>query len=311
MKTIFTLLLAGLTLGLSGQTIDQELYLVMGQDSIAGSLMCPSVAEQQVPVVLIIAGSGPTDRNGNNAMMENNGLKMLAEGLASAGIASLRYDKRGVGESRNALKSEADLRFEDAIADASGWVDVLDVDDRFSQIIVAGHSEGSTIGMVVAKRPEVDKYISLAGPADRASAMIETQLGKRAPRLLDLAKPFLGQLNAGTTIDSVPPLLMNLFRPNVQPYLISWFAYDPKAELPKLHKPVLLLQGTTDIQVDVDQAEQLKAAHPPAELVIVEGMNHVLKPAEAALFSNAQTYNQPELALHQDLLPSIIAFIRQ
>src|SRR6476469_1360645 len=112
-----------------------------------GTLMLPANFSKG-PVALIIAGSGPTDRNGNNPVMKNESLRMLAQGLATHAIASLRYDKRGIAESKAAMKGEANLRFEDYIKDAQDWIDLLKKDKRFTKVVVIGHSEGSLIGMV-------------------------------------------------------------------------------------------------------------------------------------------------------------------
>jgi len=113
-------------------------------NALHSSLLLPKDADRPTPVVLLLSGSGPTDRNGNSPMLpgKNNSLQMLAEGLASNGIASLRYDKRGVGESAGAMVAESDLRFETYIDDAVAWCEQLHKDKRFSAVVIAGHSEG-------------------------------------------------------------------------------------------------------------------------------------------------------------------------
>ena len=136
-----------------------------------------------MPVVLLLSGSGPTDRNGNSPMLpgKNNSLQMLAEGLASNGIASLRYDKRGVGESAKAMMAEADLRFETYVDDAVAWCEQLRKDKRFSAVIIAGHSEGSLIGMLAAKRCNAAGFISIAGAGRAAADILRTQLAGKLP----------------------------------------------------------------------------------------------------------------------------------
>src|SRR4051794_11632517 len=129
--------------------------------TLHSTLLLPKHMSKAMPIVLMISGSGPTDRNGNSPMLpgKNNSLLMLAEGLASNGIASLRYDKRGIGESAAAMVSEADLRFETYVDDAVSWCEQLRKDARFSKVIIAGHSEGSLIGMLAAKRCNADGFI--------------------------------------------------------------------------------------------------------------------------------------------------------
>ena len=276
--------------------------------NIEGTLMMPS-GKLPVSVALIISGSGPTDRNGNNPMMTNNSLKMLAEELAKKGIASLRYDKRAIGASQKAGVKEADLRFEMYVDDAIDWITLLKKDQSFNQIVVIGHSEGSLIGMIASQDAKVDKFVSIAGAGQSADKIILEQLKSQPPAVLEQTTPILDELVKGNTVEKVPPMLNSLFRTSVQPYMISWIKYDPQIEIAKLKKPCLIVQGTTDIQVSVEDAKRLQAAKPDAKMVLIEGMNHILKNAEADRMKNMLTYREPNLLLHLDLVPAISTFI--
>ncbi len=295
---------------LTAQVADLPITLETETGKIEGALLVPE-GKAKFPLVLIIAGSGPTDRDGNNPVMKNNSLKMLAVGLVENGIASVRYDKRGVGESKSAALSESDLRFENYVQDARAWVEFLSKDNRFSEIIILGHSEGSLIGMIAAQNSEVDKFISLAGVGSPAGEIIREQLKPQPPFVLEQSLPILEKLEKGETVAEVPPMLASLFRPSVQPYLISWFRYDPRQELAKLNKPVLIIQGTTDLQVGVADAEKLADATKRAELQIIEGMNHILKEAESDRAKNLATYSIADLPLKTDLVKSVVEFIRK
>src|ERR1035437_1292123 len=132
-------------------------------------------------VALLIAGSGPTDRDGNNLAMKNNSLKMLANELAKNGIASLRYDKRGIGNSKTTGFNEADIRFDNYVNDAKEWVIYLKKVLKFNNIVVIGHSEGSLIGMIVAQDKAVSKYVSVAGAGQPADKIIREQLKNQPP----------------------------------------------------------------------------------------------------------------------------------
>ncbi|WP_228237460.1 alpha/beta hydrolase [Allomuricauda sp. M10] len=301
-------ILAGFYLGYS-QSKEQAITLKTASGIIEGSMLIPSTPENP-PVVLIIAGSGPTDRDGNNPFMKNNSLKMLAEGLAEKGIASLRYDKRGIGESKSAGLEESKLRFEHYVDDAKAWVELLAGDPKFSKIVVLGHSEGSLIGMIASQNKNVAQYISVAGVSDPAAKILKEQLKAQPAFVSELSNPILDQLEMGKQVDSVPPMLYSLFRPSVQPYMISWFQYDPKSELAKLKIPILIVQGTTDIQVDVSNATELSEANPKAKLELIEGMNHILKPAPADRNANIATYSMAELPLIDGLLERITSFIK-
>jgi hypothetical protein len=270
------------------------------------------VKPKKSPVVLIIAGSGPTDRDCNSPLgIKTNAYKMLAESFAENGISTVRFDKRGIAESKTAAASESELRFETYINDAVGWINMLKKDKRFSKTIVLGHSEGSLIGIIAAEKTGISKFISLAGVGSPADTILRRQLkGQLPPQLMAESNNILDSLRSGKTVSKVNPVLISLYRPSVQPYLISWIKYDPSTEINKLKIPVLIVQGTTDIQVSVDDAKQLAAAKPDAKLLIVDNMNHILKEAEADRQKNIATYNQPELPLKQGLVKELVSFIK-
>jgi uncharacterized protein len=276
---------------------------------IRGTITTPE-SKTPVPIVLIIAGSGPTDRDGNNIQMKNNSLKMLAEELLKNNIATLRYDKRGIAESKDAAREEKDMRFDDLVKDAAEWVKLLKADKRFSKVIIAGHSEGSLIGMIAAKDAGADGYISIAGAGHAADVILKEQLKSQPAGVTDICYPILDSLKKGKTVDSVPKMLYSLFRPSVQPYMISWFKYDPQVELKKLNIPILILQGTTDIQVSEEDAKALFNANNKAEYHLIKGMNHILKEAEADRAKNIATYTNPDLPIKEELIIDIVNFIK-
>ncbi len=276
---------------------------------IYGTLQIPEKM-QQIPVVLIIAGSGPTDRNGNSPMgVTASPYRMLADSLLLHGIATLRYDKRGIAASASAMRSESELTFENYIDDAVNWIKWLRTDKRFSRVIVLGHSEGSLIGMVAARTGNADAYISVSGLADRADKTISKQLHRQMPQMADKADMLFDSLSKGYRVQEPGGTMNMLFRASVQPYLISWFKYDPAQEIKKLTIPVLILQGTTDVQVNVSDAQALKQADPQATLILIDGMNHILKASPADMQQNVATYHEPRLPLKPELVTAIDAFI--
>lgn len=279
--------------------------------TISGTLAMPNTVNGKVPVVLIIAGSGPTDRDGNSMLgVSGNSYKMMAAALAKNGIASLRYDKRMIGQSVSSTK-EKDLRFEDYSDDAIALINMLHGDDRFSKVIVMGHSEGSLIGMIASYDQPVSAYISIAGPGVSIDKTLIEQSKSQSQFVQDAFKRVLDSLKAGKTYDKVDPSLYTVFRPSVQPYLISWIAHDPIKEIKKLKIPILIVQGTTDIQVGVADAEKLKKEKKDATLLIVAGMNHVLKEAPADRAANAATYKDPKLPLKPELVTGVVDFIKK
>ncbi|MBD1393133.1 alpha/beta fold hydrolase [Mucilaginibacter sp. ZB1P21] len=272
----------------------------------------PKGVSGKVPVVLIIAGSGPTDRDGNNNMgsLSGNTYKMLANELGKSGIASLRYDKRMIGQSISSTKTK-ELRFDDYVDDAVGLINLLNDDQRFSKVIVLGHSEGSLVGMLSCRDQPVKAFISVAGAGQSADKIMTEQMKSQPKYIADNFKTMLDSLKKGKFTPSIDPKIYAIAGPDMQPYLASWFRYDPTREIKKIKLPMLILQGTTDIQVTVADAEKLKKAAPSdAKLVIIPGMNHVLKEAPADRALNGATYTQPSLPLKPELVSSIVDFVK-
>lgn len=315
---VLTLILTGCSKGEEKNGLDANLHyteeeynLKVDKGEISGTLMKPKNVEGST-VALIIAGSGPTDRNGNNPSAgENNSLKMIAEALAREGIFSVRFDKRGIGESRYLVDKEEDLIFEDYINDVIAWVEKLREDNRFEKVVVIGHSEGALIGAAAVNNTDVDGFVSIAGAGYPAYQTMERQLKAESEEVFQLCKPIMDELMKGNLVENVPEGLYTLFRPSVQPYLISWFKYDPVEEMSKIEKPVLIIQGNNDIQITVDDANRLHEGNPASKLVIIEGMNHILKDAPKDRDKNIATYNNPTLPLNEKFVEELIKFIKE
>lgn len=289
----------------------EDVALATTSGTLAGTLTRPT-SGIAAPLVIMIAGSGPTDRNGNTVGMASGpeSYRMLADSLAAHGIASLRYDKRGVGASRGAMAAESQLRFEMYADDAAAWVRQFRSDARFSRVVVLGHSEGSLLGMLAAQRSPTDAFISVAGPARRADMVLREQLsGQLPPALQAQSDSILAQLVRGDTVSNTPSILASLFRPSVQPYMISWLRYAGITEIPKLRVPVLIVQGTHDIQVLPTEADQLAQALPTARVVMVAGMNHVLKVTPANKAEQLRFYTDPTVPLAPELVTGLVSFI--
>ncbi len=283
--------------------LDQTLQTTTGE--LSGTLTVP-ILKGTFPVALIIAGSGPTDRNGNNAQMKNNSLLLLAHELAAQGIASLRYDKRGIGKSASAMISEEQLRFENYVEDAKAWSAQLKTDPRFGKLIVIGHSEGSLVGILACEQADV--FVSLAGAGRSIDVILKEQLAvqlKGKKKLLRAANEGLSKLKEGKLVENTPAELFGLFSPSVQPYMMSWMKYDPAVEISKLKIPIVIVQGTTDLQVQVKDAELLHAASVGSRYILIEGMNHIFKMAPSDREKNIETYSKPELPIVQELIRAI------
>ncbi len=297
-------------LSLAANSQDSIVAIQLKEGKLEGSL-CIADRNHKTPVVLIIAGSGPTDRNGNQYDMENNSLQLLARTLKENGISSLRFDKRGVGESKEALKSERGLTFDTYVNDAKDWIKFLNKTGSFSKIIVAGHSEGALIGLLASeKNKNVSAYISIAGAGRAADDIIKEQFSKVPEDVKNIIFPLIDRLKKGDSIANVPPTLYMLFRPSVQGYMTSWFKYNPSEELKKLNIPILILQGDKDIQVKTLDAELLSKANKLAHVSIITNMNHVLKFCDTdEKEKQLEIYADPKLPLHPDLVKALNMFM--
>jgi pimeloyl-ACP methyl ester carboxylesterase len=267
----------------------------------------------KLPLVIFISGSGPTDRDGNNPLIQgkNNCFLQLSDALAKKGIASFRFDKRGVGQSKKAGLKESDLRFEDYVKDVESWIGMFHKDERISKIIIAGHSEGSLIGMLAALN-KADKFISISGPGYAIDETLKRQLKNQlTDSLKNQAFMDIDSLKAGYTVKKFPLQLFSLFRPSVQPYLISWMRYDPCVEIGKLNIPVMIVQGDNDIQVLKEDADRLFSCKPDAKFLIIKKMNHVLKEVPKTNQSeHIKTYGDPSLKVSRRLIREMIHFIK-
>ena len=268
-------------------------------------------AGKRVPVVLVLPGSGPTDADGNSSMTKNDSLKQLGEALAKSGYAVCRIDKRGVGRSSAAIVKESDLRFDTYVDDAVAWIKHLKSDPRFSKVHLIGHSEGSLIAMLTAQQIEVASFVSIAGAGEDAGTLLRRQLtAQLPPATMQKVEIILKDLESDQPVGEIPNGMDVLFRPSVQPYLRSWLAYDPPKEIAKLDSTnVLIIQGSTDIQVSVNNADLLTKGMASANKVIIADMNHVLKEVAAKTLADQQAqYTDPSIPLHPQLIAPIVEF---
>lgn len=262
----------------SGPMAEQQLAWTVGNGRLAGTLLLPEGAGPW-PGALLIAGSGPTDRDGNNLLLPApiDNLRRLAQELAARGIASLRYDKRGVGESVHPGLSEEALRFDHLVDDAVLLARQLADDPRITQVTLVGHSEGALVAALAADEAHACGVVSVSGAGCSVPTLMRKQIeASLPPDLVQPALAALAKLEAQEPVADVPESLVLLFRPSVQPYLISWFRHDPPQVLGRLHAPVLIVHGAADAQVPPEHAQWLHEGRPDAPVKIVQGMDHLL-----------------------------------
>lgn len=309
MKIIYTFVFITLTVWCDAQNKNFTTKDVVVNPLLKGTLYAPNESSKEKTLVIVIAGSGPTDRDGNQRNLVNNSLKFLCEGIASRDLHAFSYDKRMFAMAQAGNLNEASLSFEDFITDAKEVVQFFKNQKIYKKIVVIGHSEGALIGLVAANQ-NTDAYISIAGAGRGIDAVILDQIALQAPFLKDEVQQNLEILKTSKTFELKNQMLASIFRPSIQPYMISWLKYQPQEEIKKLQIPILIINGTKDLQVSVADAQMLQQAKPNDKLVIINNMNHVFKDISGDDSANKASYNNPELPNSSQLLDEIISFIK-
>jgi uncharacterized protein len=281
---------------------------------LKGTMLAP--ASGGAPMVLVIPGSGPTDRDGNNPLgVKAATYKLLAEGLAARGIGTVRVDKRGMFASSMAVADGNAVTIDDYVTDVGAWVATIRKQTGTPCVWVLGHSEGGLVALAAAQKlPDICGLVLVSAGGGPLGEVLRMQLRANpanAP-VLDQAMAAIDSLEAGKHVDvtSMNPALMPLFAPQVQEFLISVFSYDPAKLIATVSKPVLILQGERDLQVSVADAERLKQAAPQAKLVLLPNTNHVLKTVTTDdRRANGATYTDPSLPLAPGVVDAVANFV--
>lgn len=258
-------------------------------------------------LAILIAGSGPTDRDGNQNFLKSNSLKSLAIALTNQGISTFRYDKRIV---KQLLTNNIDknIMFDDFVTDAVSVLNYFKNQNKFQHIVIIGHSQGSLVGMLAATEGATG-FVSLAGAGQAINEVITEQITKTAPMFSEDTKRVFEIMKTGQTTTDYPPALFSIFNPEIQPFIMNWMKYNPAEEIKKLNIPILIVNGTKDLQVSVEEAQLLKDAAPDSELSIIENMNHVLFTIEGDDLENSKSYNEPYRKINQTLIDVVSNFI--
>ena len=284
---------------------------------LRGSLAMPADGVARAAVV-IVPGSGPTNRDGDSPLgVEAGYLRLLAGALAERGVASIRVDKRGMFASAGTFADPNAVTFDDYAGDALAWVDVAREKTAAECAFILGHSEGGLVALVAARAagPSLCGLVLVAAPGRPMGVVLREQLRASLADASVLAEALaaIEALERGERVDAagLDPSLQGLFFSEaVQGFLIDAFARDPAALIAGVKLPVLIVQGEADLQVGLADADALSRAQPAAGRVLVPGMNHVLKevpPGDVA--ANLAAYGDPSLPLAPGLAEAVAGFI--
>ena len=291
-----------LTLKLNAQNYSESNISI--NENIYGSIVEPK-SRSNSSLVIFIGGSGPIDRDGNQSFMKCDMFKKLAYSLSKKGISSFRYDKRVVTQIRKG-KLDKKITFDDFVSDAIAIIDFFE--SKYNSIVIAGHSQGSLVGLLSIKEG-VSGFISLSGAGRTIDMVIEDQISKTAPMLLEDTKNIFKILRSGKITEDFPLPLYSLFNIEIQPFMISWMQYDPKKIIAKIPIPSLIINGDNDLQVDEKEAKLLYNSAQNSEILIVKNMNHVLVEIEGDDIKNIKSYNNPDLKISELVIEKIAEFI--
>lgn len=281
---------------------------------LAGTMLSPTFPA--APVVLIVPGSGPTDRDGNGPIgLRASTYRLLAEGLAARGIGTVRIDKRGMFGSRAAVADPNAVTVGDYATDIHSWASVIRQRTRASCVWVLGHSEGGLVALVAAQDMADLCGLVLVSTAGRPFGVVLREQLRSNPAnapILEQALSAIARLEAGQRVDvsGMHPALLSLFQPTVQGFLINEFSFDPAKLIATCRQPILIVQGERDIQVGVGDAKQLAHANPAAKLALLPDTNHVLKAVTSNdLATNVASYARPDVPLAPGVIDVIASFI--
>lgn len=274
---------------------------------VDGTLLLPEENPDNT-LVIIIPGSGPIDRDGNQNLQKSNSIKKLAEGLSSKGLATFRYDKRVVKQIRTG-NIDPNTKFDDFVIDGVDIVRYFSDSNEFDKIYIIGHSQGSLVGMLTAKKAAVSGFISLAGAGNSIDTVIVDQIKQMAPGLAETSSSIFARIAEGEVVEDFPPALASIFNRELQPFIANWMQYNPKDIISSLEIPVLIVNGTKDLQVSLEEATLLHEANKNSQLEVIENMNHILVTIEGDQLENSKSYNEPKRPLSSSLIGTLVNFI--
>lgn len=275
-------------------------------------------AGANTPVVVIAPGSGPTDRDGNSRHgVTAAPYRLLAEALAKKGVSSVRIDKRGMFGSKGAVADPNAVTIGDYAVDLHEWARVVLKRTKVSCVWLLGHSEGGLVALRAAQQTNgICGVVLVSSPGRKIGLVLREQL-KGNPANAPLLASAMGAIDAleqGKRVDvaAMHPALQQLFAPQGQPFLIDMMAQDPAVLAAKVVRPMLIVSGARDLQVPEVDARTLALAQPKAQLIVIPGMNHVMKNvAGTDRAANLATYSDPSLPVNTLLVETISAFVNR
>ncbi len=300
----FFLLISSLSFGQS-IIISEEIVVKNDSIELPGTL---TYSNQNSPLIIWVHGSGNVDRNGNQKGVNINAnyIKQFRDSINKNNIAFYSFDKR-TSNLKN-VKFFKNIIFEDFVSDVTKVISYFKENTQFSEIILVGHSQGSLVALLAAKN--IDKYISLAGISNTFDTFVVNEYSKVNSEYGINVKQQFKELKETGSIKEIDPIIAHLVSKPNQPFILSWMKYNPIEEIKKLTIPILIINGTSDLQVSTENAQALKAENNLAKITLIDSMNHVLKIVKNPM-ENQQSYFLDNFPLSTKLIANIVAFIKE
>lgn len=303
---LFTLFIASI-----GFSQECESNILRISPLVEGTLLTPSTNSFNDPIAIIIPGSGPTDRDGNQPTLNNNSLKLLAQGLCKEGVSTFRYDKRLLAQIRSKNFDENKVHFDQFVDDAKEVARFL-AKSGYTNISFVGHSQGALVAQLAATQDSiVKKVVLLAGAGKPIDEVVVDQINNTAPGLTENAKNAFKEIRENGSTTNYNPFLASIFRPSVQPFMNSWMQYDPSAVIAEMKMPILIITGSKDLQVSKAEGDSLAAKNTSAQRLHIENMNHVLKEITGDDLENSKSYQETYRPVIPQLIDSVAVFLKE
>jgi len=258
-------------------------------------------------VVVLIAGSGPTDRDNNSLILSGkmDGFLQLSHALNQEGYSVFRYDKRVAGKSRDSFGPH-DMVFDDFVEDAILVVEEMQK-NGYEKIHLVGHSQGALVAIRVAQEKSVASVTHLCGPSKHIDETFLRQLEILPKDLYEEAVEHFDTVRRGQEIGLVSEELEPYFSDRTAPFLLNWMQYNPVEEAKAVQAPILFLAGGQDTQVLAEDLEDFQAVLENETYQVIPNMNHVLKSVQSDR-ENQATYQDPSFPVDPILVETLANF---
>jgi len=295
---------------------ETRLQVVAGEDELPGTLLIPESSSTYPAIVILLSGSGTSDRNGNNFSVpgRSDSLALLARALASRSVASFRFDKRGSGEAYAMAESGLSVSLDRHIEDAARIIGEFIRSGLYSRTIVVGMNEGAWIGAAALNRLKsqglfADGLAAIAVSGERPLDLLQSSLEGLSPALQQEASAITEAILSDRPFSQPSEQLADFFAPQRIHWLKSWLAFDPAREFAQVEVALLLIYGAKDLQVSRPAFERLLDARPQAAARSIPSMNYALKLVKSET-ENYDSFTNPAYPVPEALVDLLAAFAR-